>query len=308
MLVRGDRAHAGATAGLHQEEHLPGGHAEGVQQHRDPGQPRHVGRHDGCVHLYIQAGCQQRADRRQGVVEMPGDAADPVMDVCRGTVQADRDRPYPGTRDPGDHLRAEGGGHRRRQRDRDAGGLCVADQVEQVRPQQAVTTGEDQDRVRPAEPGHLVDQLAAFLRAELTGQRPPLCGRPAVTAGEPARPGRLPEDQHGTAGEVGVRPGSGAGHASPLGGPAGGPAGRRQAPGPSVTIPAGPASRAGPKVPPAVPRPPRWLPGQARPVRRARRRPGQASAGLPAGHRRRCTAVPVSRGHRRQPRSPGCRR
>ena len=326
VLGRCDRAHGSPAAGLHQEEDLPGMHAEAVQQHRDPRQPSRVGRHDGGVDLHVQARRHERFDGRQGVAEMPGNAADPVVDAGGGAVQADRDRPDSRVRDPGDHRRAEQRGHRRREGDRDAGGPRVADQLEQVGPQQAVTAGENQDRVGPPELGHLADQGVAFCPAELAGQRLPLRGRPAVTAGEPARPGGLPEHEHGAAGEIGVRPGGGrgggshgggGGHGSLLSGPAGDRAGRRQArlfrDGAS-----GRGHRERAEGPAGSPRGQpgkaarRGRPGQAGPVRLAgrpgRSRAGPASAGPAAGHRRRCSGVPAGPAHGRRPRSAARRR
>ena len=65
----------------------------------------------------------------------------------------------------------------------------MGDELEDVRAQQAVATGEHQDRVGAAEAGDLVDEGEALGAVELAGQRGGGGRRTAVPAREQARRG-----------------------------------------------------------------------------------------------------------------------
>ena len=167
-----------------------------------PGRSSTLPVHHGGIDLHGDARVGEPGDGRDRLLEVPGDTADAVVSLRAAAVQADRDGPDAAAGDPVDHGRVEQRRDRRRQAYRHAQRDGVIDQAEHVRPEQAVTAGEHEDRVGPPEAGHLLDQRVALRRAQLPRRR--LRGRagPAVPAGQQAGPGRLPEHEHRTLVEV----------------------------------------------------------------------------------------------------------
>ena len=202
-----DRPRRGAAAGLDQEEHLPDARARAGDGLGDVGELVQVRAHHGRVDLHVEARGDERLDRRDGVREVPGRDPHALVGGRRRAVEADRHRPHPAAGDPRHHVGRQAGRHGRGEGGGDAEVHGAPDQVEQVGARQAVAAGEDEDRVRPAEPGDLVDQRQALGGAQLARERLGQGAGAAVPAGDAARPGDLPEHQHRALREVDLRPG-----------------------------------------------------------------------------------------------------
>jgi hypothetical protein len=146
-------------ADMHQEEDLPDVRTAPGCVGGDVGELERVRAHHRCVDLNSQAGADERADGADRRVEMAIDAAHAVVRGGIRAVEADRYRPDAAARDTVDHAAGEQRGHQRGQANRHTQRDRVPDQVEQVQPEQAVTAGEDEDRVGAPESGDLLDEV-----------------------------------------------------------------------------------------------------------------------------------------------------
>ena len=202
VLVPGRRDRPGrrAAADLDQEEDLPDVRAGLRHQGGHAGQVVDVAVHHGGIDLHGDARVGEPGDGRDSLLEVPGDTADAVVSLRAAAVQAERDGPDAAAGDPVDHDRVEQWRDRRRQAYRDAQRDGVIDEAEHVWPEQAVTAGEDEDRVGPSEAGHLLDQRVALRGAQLPRRR--LRGRagPAVPGRPAGRPGSSPRTRASAAG------------------------------------------------------------------------------------------------------------
>ena len=88
--------------------------------------------------------------------------------------------------------------------DAQAGG--IGGQLEDVGTGKTVAAGQHHDRLRSPEGRNLADEFTALGRAQLARQRMGDGRRTAVLAGQPARSGRLPENQQRPLREIEAHP------------------------------------------------------------------------------------------------------
>jgi hypothetical protein len=130
------------------------------------------------------------------VLEVAGHAADAVVDDGAGAVEADRRDAHAKSVELLDSLRGEQGRDARRDRERKAQLRRARGQGVEVGTHQHVPSGGDEHGPRHPKAGQLLEQALAFICRELAGRRLRHGARAAVTAGEPAGPRRLPEDEN----------------------------------------------------------------------------------------------------------------
>ena len=202
VLGRGQLAERAAAADLDEEEELPDRGAGLGQEPRDRRQLLgRVAHHDG-VHLDGDAVPAEAPDRRQGRLEVAGDAAHALVRRRGRAVEADRGDPDAGAVQLGHALVAEQRRDAWRERDRHLEPRCPGEQRVELAALEHVAAGGDQHRAGRAEAGQRVEERLRLRLGQLTGQRLGDGRGAAVAAGEYACPRRLPEDEDRAAVEI----------------------------------------------------------------------------------------------------------
>jgi len=181
-----------AAAGGDQQKDVVGHGAQLDRQLLNLGDLGQVELGHGGVDLEGNAGAFDALDAAQGAGEGPRHLAERVVGLGAGAVQADA---QPLDADGGELLRDLVGdeGAVGRHHHAQPQPVAVCGGLEDIRPQQRLSPGENHDRLPHF--GNLVEQAEAFLRVEFPVVGAPGGRRPAVDAGEVAVAGGLPGDQ-----------------------------------------------------------------------------------------------------------------
>jgi hypothetical protein len=198
-VLRRERLEHRAAAHGDEEEEAPAGEPEGPQELVHRGDVRGGLGGDEGVDLEGGAELGRPADGGERAVEGALDAADRVMALRGGAVEAEAEGGDAVVRERLEDLAGEGRGGGGRDGDVDAEAAGLVDEGQEIRALERVPAREDQGGHRVPELRDLAEEREALLVRELAGMGVRHGGGAAVAAGERTGLGHLPVDVDGGA-------------------------------------------------------------------------------------------------------------